>query len=485
MTDVDAPPRWQEYMTVAELVPADRNPKGHDEGKIAGSVSEFGFIEPIVLDERTGKLVAGHGRRTDLLSREAVGESPPDGIVVGADGRWMVPVSRGWSSRSDDAAHAAGVAINQTTIAGGFDMQDLADLLQGFDDPDLVTAAGWDQDDLDGLLAELARGEDDGADPHDRAAALGTLADRFGVPPFTVLDARQGYWQDRKRAWVAMGIASGLGRDARTYAVTGQDDAVTVALRSQTDGISVFDPVVCELAYRWFAPPGGSVLDPFAGGSVRGVVAAMLGREYTGVDLRPEQVDENEAQWGEIVATSTRAMPAPRWIVGDSTVLDAHLRQDDQFDLVFSCPPYHDLERYSDDPADISNMDYPAFRDAHAGVIADAVRRLRDERFAVWVVGDIRDKKTGFPRGFLADTIAAFTDAGARIWNDAVLLTPPSTAALRAGRQFNVSRKLCRVHQNVLVFYKGTNPAAAVAELYGDVECGDLDPDPQPDPIID
>ena len=36
------------------------------------------------------------------------------------------------------------------------------------------------------------------------------------------------------------------------------------------NGTSIFDPVVCELAYTWFAPVGGVVLDPFAGGSVRG-----------------------------------------------------------------------------------------------------------------------------------------------------------------------------------------------------------------------
>jgi DNA modification methylase len=47
---------------------------------------------------------------------------------------------------------------------------------------------------------------------------------------------------------------------------------------------------LCEIAYRWFCPPGGTVLDPFAGGSVRGIVAAKLGRRYFGVDLRAEQV---------------------------------------------------------------------------------------------------------------------------------------------------------------------------------------------------
>jgi len=40
----------------------------------------------------------------------------------------------------------------------------------------------------------------------------GNLADRFGIPPFSVLNAREGWWQDRKAAWIALGIKSELGR---------------------------------------------------------------------------------------------------------------------------------------------------------------------------------------------------------------------------------------------------------------------------------
>ena len=33
------------------------------------------------------------------------------------------------------------------------------------------------------------------------------------MPPFSILDTRQGYWQDRKRAWKDLGIESEVGRD--------------------------------------------------------------------------------------------------------------------------------------------------------------------------------------------------------------------------------------------------------------------------------
>lgn len=38
------------------------------------------------------------------------------------------------------------------------------------------------------------------------------LAQRWTFPPFSVLDARSGDWQERKRAWLALGIRSELGR---------------------------------------------------------------------------------------------------------------------------------------------------------------------------------------------------------------------------------------------------------------------------------
>jgi len=153
------------------------------------------------------------------------------------------------------------------------------------------------------------------------------------------------------------------------------------------NGTSIFDPVLCELAYRWFCPPGGLILDPFAGGSVRGIVASKLGRAYLGIDLRPEQIAANEAQAARICGD-----PAPRWIVGDSRNLAA-LAAGTGADFVFSCPPYADLEVYSDDPADLSTMDYADFRAAYSAIISAACALLKPDRFACFVVGDVRDRK--------------------------------------------------------------------------------------------
>lgn len=279
------------------------------------------------------------------------------------------------------------------------------------------------------------------------------LEERFVVPPFSILDTRQGYWQEGKRLWLELGIKSEVGRDENVlFSASGQARLnVLLAERGHTAGtfigVSVFDPVLCELMYKWFCPTGGTVLDPFAGGSVRGIVAEYLGYRYTGIELRPEQVASNEEQ--------ARAIKlAPRWMVGDSDVaLD---RVADSFDFIFSCPPYFNLEVYSDLPGELSAIgQYGDFIVKYSRIIKKAVARLRPNRFACFVVSNIRNSRTGYFYNFVADTADAFAEAGAWLYNEAVLINPAGTLPIRVSRQFPVSRKLGKSHQNVLVFFNG------------------------------
>jgi hypothetical protein len=265
-----------------------------------------------------------------------------------------------------------------------------------------------------------------------------------------------------------------LGRELTTEKFLADHYAASDA--ATASGTSIFDPVLCEIAYRWFCPPGGTVLDPFAGGSVRGIVAARLGRPYVGIELRAEQVAANQAQ------AELGGDPAPRWIAGDSRDL-ARLADGIDADLVFSCPPYWNLERYSDDPSDLSTMPLADFLKAQAEIIAQAVARLRPNRFAVWVIGDVRDAD-GFFVNLPGLTVEAFEAAGARFYNDAILVTAVGSLPIRVGRQFTAARKLGRTHQNVLVFCKGDPRKATEAcgpVEFGEIEGPDTDDEPEDD----
>jgi hypothetical protein len=454
------------YMPLGEIVGAVRNPKAHDVPTIEDSMERFGYAEAPLLDERTGRLVAGHGRVKTLNAMKKAGKPPPDGVEV-RDGEWFLPVQRGWASKDDAEAEAYLMASNQLVTLGGWNDEERAALLgdllkQG---EAALRGTGFDKADVEAMIKP-------------QPEHIG-LASKFVVPPFTVLDARQGYWQERKRAWLSMGIESEVGRGENLLKFsetvqlsrkqregsirTGESGhAKQFEMGRATGGTSIFDPVLCELIYRWFTPPGGSVLDPFAGGSVRGVVADRLGLHYTGVELRQEQVDANVKQRQKIIDPK----PGPGsvgWVCGDSFALLAADFASQSFDLVFSCPPYGNLEVYSDDQRDLSTMTDDSFDLVYAQIIRDAVALLKPNRFACFVVGDYRDEK-GFYRGLPQRTIEAFERAGAQLYNEAVLVTAVGTLSMRVASYFPKGRKLGKGHQNVLVFFKG-DPTKIQEEL--------------------
>lgn len=282
------------------------------------------------------------------------------------------------------------------------------------------------------------------------------LSDRFIIPPFSVLDAKQGIWQERKNYWLSLGIKSEEGRKEN---LTGLTNAVNYdyshydqKYNHNENGTSIFDPVLCELAYQWFNVPNGKILDPFAGGSVRGIVAAKLGFEYLGNDLSEKQIIANRNNAIEVLKD---AELYPTWNIGDSLNIDI-IAKDYKADMLFSCPPYADLEVYSNAKEDISNMPYKQFIEVYNQIIKKSCELLNEDRFAVFVVGDVRDKK-GFYRNFVSDTIMAFWNCGVILYNEMILVNALANAPARAAKYMNGGRKVVKVHQNVLVFYKG-NP---------------------------
>ena len=315
-----------------------------------------------------------------------------------------------------------------------------------------------------------------------------TLAEQFVVPPFTIFDARQGYWQARKTSWVNLGIESEVGRaDDLVFNVSSQPIS-TYKKKEELEakegrkipweelrekypelikqkGTSIFDPVLCEIMYRWFCVDGGLIIDPFSGGSVRGIVASKLGYQYLGIDLSEKQINENIKQAGTLNLK-------PEWLVGDSLNID-EIAKGKEADMIFSCPPYYDLEKYGDDPNDLSNKQtYQEFIKTYREIIKKSLALLKDDRFAVFVVGDIRDKE-GVYRNFVSDTISAFVDAGVKLYNEGILITSYGSLIIRIKQQFTKYRKLGKAHQNVLIFYKGD--LKKIKENFKEIDIGKIE----------
>lgn len=415
------------YVKIHDIIPYENNPRRNTDAVkyVRKSIEQFGFKVPMVLDAQN-IIVCGHTRY--LAAQEIGMEEVP---CVYAD------------DLSEEQIRAFRLADNKTAEAAGWDFDALEIELQDI--------TGIDMSDF-GFDLDIAADTKESVD-HTK------LTDKFGVPPFSVLDTRQGYWQERKKQWRGYGIQSEKGRKNNlTYAIDLPSylDNGTKGIAVQT---SIFDPVLAEIMYKWFCPEGGTIYDCFAGGSVRGCVADKLGYKYIGIDLRQEQVDAN-------YQNSAMLGLSPVWHCDDSLNADKYI-EDDSADMIFSCPPYFDLEVYSDDPHDISNMSYEDFCVTYRKIIDISCRKLKKDRFAVFVVGDIRDKK-GYYRNFVDFTKECFCENGLHSYNDLVIIEQVGTAAVRAKKQMISGRKVVKTHQNVLCFFKGD--CKNIKSTYGDID---------------
>lgn len=415
-----------EHKSLSEITPYIANAKKHDKKQIknvAESIKQYGFVQPIVID-RDGVIVIGHCR---ALAAQKLGMEKVPCVCVDDLTPEQVAALRLVDNKSNES---------------DWDMDLLGEELGWLD------MSGFDFD--WGLKEEADKYVD---------AVPGKLREMFVQPPFSVLDARRGDWQKRKKVWGEL-INSGNGRGGE---LLGQGmNSLAKAIGSNLSGTSIFDPCLCETLLFWFTPRGGKIIDPFAGGSVRGLVSSYMEREYHGCDLSRSQIDANEENYSRIQKSENLfggKLEKPHWYCGDSSHIDEIIPGED-FDGLLTCPPYADLEIYSSDPADISNMPYDRFLEVYTEILRKAIGKLKENTFACVIVGEVRDKN-GHYRNFIGDTITACEKAGAKYYNEIILVTMTGTGALRAKRPFESSRKVMNTHQKALVFLKsGGNETA-------------------------
>lgn len=415
------------YKEVGELIPYVNNPRNNTNAvdAVASSIKNFGFKNPIVIDDGN-EIINGHTR---MLAAKKLGLTKVPCILA--------------DDLSDEEKKAFRLADNKTSELAEWDfdllnseLEELTEMNLDFDMSDF----GF-EDDIDATNSYLDEFNKNYSDTH--------LSSTFIVPPFSVIDTKNKEWQDRKNTWLNMGIKSEIGREKNLlFSENLNDGSLGNPNNGFSKGTSIFDPALCEVLYRWFIPENGFIVDPFAGGSVRGIVANKLGYSYLGIDLREEQIEANYNNAKELDCNLDNL----NWKVDDSQNIDKYLNNG-ECDILFTCPPYYDLERYSDNEKDISNMEYEDFIKTYSNILMKTGEKVKDNRFAIVVISDVRDEK-GFYRDLTGITKTALAKVGFKFYNDIILLNAIGTACIRARRNMN-NRKVTRIHQNVLVFYKG------------------------------
>lgn len=436
---------------ISDFTPDQKNAnKGTEFGSrlLEKSLRELGTGRSILADKH-GNIIAGN---KTLEQAAALGMD--EVIIVPSDGKKIIIVQR--TDLDIDSKTGREMAIADNKV-GQVNLDFDVDVLDGYALDFEISLPEW------GFAKEKITAEQQNE---------GGLADRFIVPPFSILDSRQGYWQTRKTMWRERIADYGESRTGTLRKSKSGDDpsyyrqktgAEAKVGRELTNeefeekyytrssampaGVSLLDPVLSEIIVQWFGLKEGYAFDPFAGDSVFGFVASATGMKFTGIELRQEQADLNQAR------VDTEGLPA-RYICDDGRNVSQHLAPESQ-DLLFSCPPYFDLEVYSDKDNDASNQaTYPEFYRILHDAFVSGISCLKDNRFAVVVCGDVRDKKTGAYLGFPKDVVDTFIGQGMHFYNELILIEQAGNAAIRASGQMK-HRKVVKTHQQVLVFYKG------------------------------
>lgn len=424
-----------EMRALDTIKPYEKNAKKHDQAQIdnvAESIRQYGFVQPIVVD-KDGIIVIGHCR---ALGAKKLGIKEVPCVCV--------------DDLTPEQVNALRLVDNKSNESD-WDFDLLADEL-----PDL---------DLDGFDFDwdFPMYNDDGEGNINKEKHA-KLSDTFLVSPFSILDTRSGEWTERKRLWRKIINDDGHSRgSAQTFS-----KSIT---EFKGDGkfadVSLLDPVLAEVILTWFLPRGQKckTFDTFAGDTVFGFVSAFKGNEFTGTELRKEQADFNQEQ-------CDRAGIPAKYHCDDGRNIQKHIENGSQ-DLYFSCPPYYDLEVYSDLENDASNQkSYADFYKILDEAFSKAVECLKENRFAVVVASDVRNKKTGGYYDFISDIKKTFVRNGCLLYNEIVLVNAVGTAAIRVGRYMK-SRKVARIHQEVLVFYKGD--PSKIHSIFGDAEVAKID----------
>jgi len=411
---------------IDKLIPYHNNPrKNQAVDKVASSIAEYGFQQPIVTDKDM-VLIVGHTR---LLGAKKLGLSKVPVLVA---------------DLSEAKAKAYRIADNRLNEDSDWDLDFLnleIDMLK--DENYNLDLLGFEEKELENLINEdLNDIYSDGQ--------KGSMVDNFGVPPFSILDTRQGYWQERKKYWNELIGDIGESRE-NTLASKG-------SIMENIGSVSILDAVLAELICKWFGKKKFNVFDCFAGDTVFGYVAGSANMNFTGIELRKEQAKLNNER-------VKKANLSAIYINDDALNMDNHI-EDNSMDLFFSCPPYADLEVYSDDPKDLSNMSHDNFFDIYKKCLINTYKKLKKNRFAVIVISEVRNK-TGEYIGLVPSTINFMEGVGFKYWNELILVNSAGTLPLRASKPMNKNRKIGRMHQNVLVFFKGD--AENITTDFGDV----------------
>jgi DNA modification methylase len=212
--------------------------------------------------------------------------------------------------------------------------------------------------------------------------------------------------------------------------------------RGTQDQVSIFNPHLAQMILSAYAPVGARIYDPYAGGGTRGFMASAMGHTYYGVEIRREEVDRLLRHQKKLGVSFT--------IKCDDSTFHTPT---ENFDFSYTCPPYWNLEVYSDLKGDTSNCKtYADYLRLTQGALLQTFNALEPGSLAVWVVGNFRDKD-GDLINLNGDIIRLGKEVGFRLHDELIFWKKTTRDQIRTP-SFEANRRSVRVHEYILIFRK-------------------------------
>lgn len=206
---------------------------------------------------------------------------------------------------------------------------------------------------------------------------------------------------------------------------------------------SIFNPHLAMMILSAYCPQNAKIYDAFGGGGTRAIVASTMGHDYLGVELRGDEVDRIRER-GELLGLKFEM------VCGDST---KYVIEPNIYDFSYSCPPYYDLEVYSELEEDISNAGtYDDCLEMLRQSLEITFRGLKAGGLCVWVTGNFR-RPDGALRHFNGDVIRLAQSVGFTLHDELIWWGASGGAYQRVG-QFAAHRKSVRVHEQIIILRK-------------------------------
>lgn len=182
-------------LNAAKLKAADYNPRRDlqpedaEYQKLRRSIEEFGYIEPIIWNERTGRVVGGHQRLKVLLEQ---GAQEVECVVV---------------DLPDKDEKILNVLLNK--VKGRWDIGKLADLLQQLDEAGAMEVTGFEDWELQSLLMQYDHIKDlmeEDFSGYDDSKERSTFTMTFSLPA-DAREAVEGYMKNTENAKAELATA--------------------------------------------------------------------------------------------------------------------------------------------------------------------------------------------------------------------------------------------------------------------------------------